>query len=232
MSSEPAPRQGVYADARGGPLTRIADPIAARARAARHEVFEKMIALRGGETVVDVGCGPAGTGLAALEPEAMITGVDTVNRPGYAEGPRHFLQADARALPFDDGEFDVAYSNSVIEHLDPADRARFASEIRRVAGRYLVQTPNVWFPVEPHVLLPGFQFLPLAARRRLWGLGVSEDPFTDIRLLDSAELRGLFPDAVIVRERFAGLTKSLVAVGPADRVGRLKTAPGGARAAQ
>jgi SAM-dependent methyltransferase len=203
----------VYGEARTGLLTRIADPLASRARARRHAIYTEVLAPAPGETIVDIGCGPAGGGLAGMEPEALITGVDQVNRPGYAEGPRRFVQADARALPFDDGAFDVAYSNSVIEHLEPGDRPRFAEEVRRVAGRYLVQTPNRWFPVEPHVLLPGFQFLPLGARKRLWGLGVSEDEFADIRLLDAAELRSLFPEARIFRERFAGMTKSLVAVG-------------------
>jgi SAM-dependent methyltransferase len=210
----------VYAHARRGPLTTIADPVAAWARRRRHEVYKHYIAPQPGETVVDVGCGPAGTGLALLEPEAPITGVDAANRPGYAQGPRSFVQADARALPFEDDSFAIAHSSSVIEHLDPVDRPRFAAELRRVADRYIVQTPNRWFPVEPHVLLPGFQFLPLALRRRLWRLGVSKDPFQDIRLLDAAELRRLFPDAVIVRERFGGLTKSLIAVGPAIRVAR------------
>jgi hypothetical protein len=68
------------------------------------------------------------------------------------------------------------------------------------------------------VLLPGFQYLPLSARRRLWRLGVSKGPFEDIRLLDAAELKRLFPDAILVRERFAGLAKSLIAVGPADAI--------------
>jgi SAM-dependent methyltransferase len=158
-----------------------------------HEVYRRLIAPQAGETVVDIGCGPAGTGLAMLEPGAAITGVDAVNRPGYAQGPRSFVQADARALPFEDDSFDIAHSSSVIEHLDPVDRPRFAAELRRVAGRYIVQTPNRWFPV---------------------------DPFPDIRLLDTAELRRLFPDAVIIRERFCGLTKSLIAVGPAARVVR------------
>jgi SAM-dependent methyltransferase len=182
----------VYAQARRGLLTTIADPVAAWARRRRHEVYRRLIAPQPGETVVDIGCGPAGTGLAALEPEAPITGVDAANRPGYAQGPRSFVQADARALPFEDDSFAIAHSSSVIEHVDPVDRPRFAAELRRVTGRYIVQTPNRWFP--------------------------SKDLFQDIRLLDSAELRRLFPDAVIVRERFFGLTKSLIAVGPATRL--------------
>lgn len=210
----------VYAEARRGLLTRIADPIAAAARRRRNRLFRRVVGPAPDDRIVDVGCGPAGTGLAALEPGARITGVDFVDRPGYADGPREFVVADARALPFEDGAFEIAYSSSVIEHLEPGDRPRFAAELRRIAGRYWVQTPNRRFPIEPHVLLPGFQFLPLTLRRRLWRFGVSRDPFTDIRLLDAPELRSLFPDAVIFRERFLGLTKSLIAIGPADRLGQ------------
>jgi SAM-dependent methyltransferase len=166
------------------------------------------------ETILDVGCGP--TGLAAFEPDADITGLDAVERPDYPGG--RFVRGDARALPFDPGSFDIAYSNSLVEHLHPADRRRFADEVRRVARRYWVQTPNRYFPVEPHVLLPGFQFLPEFARRRLWRLGMPRTPYEEIELLGAAELRELFPDAVIVRERVAGLTKSLIAAGPAGLV--------------
>jgi SAM-dependent methyltransferase len=170
--------------------------------------------LAGARKIVDVGCGPEG--LAAFEPGADITGLDAVERPDYPG--RRFLRGDARALPFEPGSFDIAYCNSLVEHLHPADRRRFADQIRRVARRYWIQTPNRYFPVEPHVLLPGFQFLPEAARRRLWRVGMPRTPYEEIELLNAAELRELFPDAVILRERVAGLTKSLIAAGPADSV--------------
>src|SRR5205823_14856825 len=120
---------------------------------------------------------------------------------------------DARSMPFADHEFDVVWCNSLIEHVEPADRARVAAEIRRVAARWWVQTPNRWFPIEPHVLLPLFQFLPRTLRRRLWRFGVSGEPFHDIPLLGRRELQALFPESRIVRERAGPLTKSLVAVG-------------------
>ncbi len=75
---------------------------------------------------------------------------------------------DARDMTrVDDAEFDVVFSNSVIEHVGGFDdQYRMAREIRRVGCAYFVQTPNFYFPIEPHFLFPCFQFLPL--RTRAW----------------------------------------------------------------
>ncbi len=73
------------------------------------------------------------------------------------------MQADGTQLPFGDREFDIAFSNSVIEHVPPELQAAFAAEVSRVADRYFVQTPNRYFPIEPHYQLPLFQFLPRQA---------------------------------------------------------------------
>jgi SAM-dependent methyltransferase len=199
----------VYATAvRPGWRTRIAGPLAQRARAKRRRMYVELMRPAPDEQVLDVGCGSVG--LATLEVPGRITGTDRDDRPGYP-GER-FVQADARHLPFADGEFAIAYSNSLIEHLAPTDRARAAAEMARVGRRLFVQTPNRWFPVEPHALLPLVHWLPRRLGRRLWRLGVTGEPFDDIRLLDARELRRLFPGARIVRERVGPLTKSLIAV--------------------
>ena len=137
------------------------------------------------------------------------------------------LTGDARDLSqLDDDSFEVVFSNSVIEHLSTwEDQLAMAAEIQRVGCRYFIQTPNRHFPIEPHFLVPGFQFLPVEARialvRRL-ALGYHDrlpDPadarraVEEIRLLSAAELRRLFPGANIDRERILGLTKSLIALG-------------------
>lgn len=126
---------------------------------------------------------------------------------------------------FADHSFDVVFSNSVIEHLGSFERqAAMAAEVRRLAPVYWVQTPNFWFPVEPHFLTPGWHWLPLRLRiallrRRRWGWrGPCPDPekakalVTEIRLMRRNELRNLFPDAVVNEERIGPLVKSFVAV--------------------
>ena len=201
---------------RPGLRARVASTLSARARARRLELFTRLMRPAIGDRILDVGCGRAGW-LDDLDPEVEVVGVDREpSLPGYDGPNRKYIQGDALELPFADGEFDVAFSNSVIEHLSPDSWQRFASEIQRVSRRFFVQTPNRWFPVEPHVLLPGYQFLPRAAQRKIWPIAVPNEPYDEITLLTATDLSRLFPSAQIIRERSLGLTKSLIASGASD----------------
>jgi SAM-dependent methyltransferase len=196
----------IYATSRG-PLARLASPLAARARARRHARFFALTRLAPGARVLDVGCGQIG--LRALAPALDITGVDLVERPEY---PGPFVRADpAAGLPFADGEFDLAYCNSVIEHVPRERRAAFAAELRRVGRGWLVQTPAWSFPVEPHALLPFAHWLPAGLRRRYWKLGAAGS-WEEISLLRRAEIEALFGPAQ--PERWGPLVKSWVCVRP------------------
>ena len=198
----------VYATARG-PLARLAEPLAARARNRRHNRFFALTRLPEGARVLDVGCGSIG--LRGLEPALDITGVDIAERPNY---PGRVLRADAaEGLPYGDDEFDLVYCSSVIEHVPPSRRHAFAAEIRRVGRGWFVQTPAYSFPIEPHSLLPAAHWLPKAVRRRYWRLGAA-GAWEEIELLRRGELEALFGPARA--ERFAGLTKSWVCVSPPD----------------
>jgi SAM-dependent methyltransferase len=199
--------QDVYGTARG-PLARLASPLAARARARRHAQFFALTGLQPGARLLDLGCGRIG--LRALEPRLDITGVDLQPRPGY---PGPFVQADAAdGLPFDDGQFDLVYCSSVIEHVPPERRQAFAAELRRVGRGFYVQTPAFSFPIEPHALLPFAHWLPVALRRPYWRLGAAGD-WEEISLLRRREVEVLF--GMPARpERFCGLVKSWVGVRP------------------
>jgi SAM-dependent methyltransferase len=155
--------------------------------------------------IIDIGCGALG--LRGLAPELDVTGVDLVERPSY---PGPCVTADAAAgLPFADDSFDLAYANSVIEHVAPARRAAFAAELRRVARGWYVQTPARSFPIEPHSLLPGAHWLPAPLRTRYWRLGAGGLP-GEVELLRRGELEALFGPAE--RERFGPFTKSWISV--------------------
>jgi Methyltransferase domain len=134
------------------------------------------------------------------------------------------IQGDATDLDFADQSFDIAFSNSVIEHVGRANRAAFAREASRVADRLYIQTPDYWFPIEAHARLPGFQWLPRRARAvmlrlRHWGFlpkaATWQEALNILRqtdLLTFCEMQTLFPDARIERERFLGFSKALVAI--------------------
>ncbi|HEY4355146.1 MAG TPA: class I SAM-dependent methyltransferase [Acidobacteriaceae bacterium] len=135
------------------------------------------------------------------------------------------ITGDAAALPFANGSFDIAFSNSVIEHVTTWERQKkFAAEARRVAPKLWIQTPARSFPLEPHLLAPWFQYWPKGMQRRLarhftlWGLlkrpsdEQIDEMLGELRLLTYNEMRELFPDCRILRERVLGLTKSYVAV--------------------
>jgi len=131
------------------------------------------------------------------------------------------VMGDARRMEFEDQSFDVVFSNSVIEHIGSYDdQARMAQEIRRVGKRYFVQTPNKYFPIEPHFLFPMFQFLPLGLRiwlLRHMTLGSykkvsvyeqAKSQVSSVQLLSRRELQALFPTAKLQTETFCGLAKS------------------------
>lgn len=155
-------------------------------------------------------------------PRVTIVNLD----PAVTRSERfQWVIADALRLPFRDKAFEVVFANSIIEHVgDTESRRTFAREIERVGLRYYVQTPNRWFPIEPHLWTPFIHFLPASVQKRLlrnftvWGWLVRPtqqgcEEFVDqVRLLDARELQELFPRARIWRERVLGLTKSLIAV--------------------
>jgi hypothetical protein len=142
-----------------------------------------------------------------------------VNYPNFKS-----IAGDARDLTaFKDKEFDIVFSHSVIEHVGGLkDQHRMAEEIKRVGKRYFIQTPNLYFPMEPHFLFPMFQFFPLWLKIWLishydlgWYVKTPEkekalEIVKSIRLLCKKELYELFPGAIIYREKFLGLTKSFI----------------------
>ena len=143
----------------------------------------------------------------------------------WCEGRIAKTQGDGRSLAYADNSFDIAYSNSVIEHVGGwEDQVAFAGELRRVAPRYYVQTPNRRFFVEPHLVVPFIHWLPRRLLRRLVQrftvIGWIDRPdqaqvdamLAGIRLLDRREFETLFPDATIIEERCLGMVKSFIAV--------------------
>ena len=124
---------------------------------------------------------------------------------------------------FGEHEYDLAHSNSLIEHVGTWDNMEScAREIGRVAEEYYVQTPYFWFPIEPHFRAPFFHWLPEQVRARLVmamklgyfnraeNLGQAMRNVQSCCLIDQSQFQQLFLDGEVRFERVAGLAKSLI----------------------
>ena len=195
------------------------------------EMIEAVFEEEGSVRIVDLGGTERYWGIATREYLSHHNvSITIVNLPGTAmpedSGPFVFVEADACNLTgFDDKSFDIAHSNSVVEHVgDWVRMVEFAKEVTRVSKKYFVQTPNFWFPIEPHCLMAFFHWLPKPIRVWLvsrfemghWRRAASVDEAVRIvesaRLLNRAMFQALFKDAIVLTERFVGLSKSFVAI--------------------
>ncbi|MCM0674076.1 class I SAM-dependent methyltransferase [Micromonospora phytophila] len=175
--------------------------------------------------VIDLG-GRLGTWTRAAVRPARVHVVNLEQPPAEIPDWAEADRGDACDLParIAGRRYDLVFSNSVLEHVGGHERRlRFADTVRSFADRHWVQTPYRYFPIEPHWIAPGMQFLPVRLRTALarrWPLGhkptrsheaaIHQVLWTE--LLDRSQMRHYFPDSRILVERLAGLPKSLIAI--------------------
>jgi 2-polyprenyl-3-methyl-5-hydroxy-6-metoxy-1,4-benzoquinol methylase len=203
------------------------DSVASKMRQNRFRLFQEIIKdIPKPVTVLDIG-GTQGywemrgaNANSEIQVTLLNLSAPRVSLPNFTS-----TAGDGRSLhQFADQQFDIVFSNSTIEHVGTfEDQKQMASEVRRLGKRYYLQTPNLYFPIEPHFVFPLFQFLPVSLRVWLlqhFKLGwISKTPdydeamlqVTSIRLMKKKELIRLFPEATIYEEKFLGLVKSFVA---------------------
>ncbi len=191
-----------------------------------HELIESCFKRHGRVRIVDLG----GTCqywslLSAAEFTEMNIELTIINITEVAHQNTNdrieFITADACELSrYSDNSFELVHSNSVIEHVGTWERMQaFAAEVRRLAPVYYIQTPNFWFPLEPHHNIPFFHWLPLYSQ--VWLLqqkyGIQDyaaalQRYEGTRMLSKRALCSLFPDSAIQEEKFLFLTKSFMAI--------------------
>jgi len=182
-----------------------ADGLPARITAyQRQKMFDRFVLdarVLPGETILDVGVTSDRTYQASNYLEAwyphksMITaaGIDDASFLCSQYPGVRFVRANGLSLPFRDRSFDVVHASAVIEHVGSfAQQCAFLRECCRVARRVVfITTPNRWFPVEFHTLLPLVHWLPKPVFRALMRAGgrgffASED---NLNLMTAPELR-------------------------------------------
>ena len=202
------------------------DSLSAKYRKKRFLLFENLIAqLEKPIRILDVG----GTqrfwevmGLSELD-GVYITLINIDNQTVSSPNFKSVVGNACDMRVFTDGWFDVVFSNSVIEHVGGnEDQIQMAEEVKRVGNRYFIQTPNKYFPIEPHFLFPFFQFLPIPFRiwllchfdlgwvKKVKNFEEANNTITSIRLLKKGEFIHLFPEASLYEEKIMGITKSFI----------------------
>jgi len=193
-----------------------------RFRQQRHALLTGMLdAIQRPLTILDVG-GTAAYWLRYGMPDRChITLLNQDASDRKATQDFAYCQGDACAMPhFADRQFDLVFSNSVIEHVGNWSRQlAMAQEAQRVGRYFFIQTPARSFVIEPHYRLPFAQFWPQPARVAVAQIGIKLGfypprvlrTFDAVRLLSARDMHTLFPAATLWRERFGPLTKSYVA---------------------
>jgi hypothetical protein len=191
------------------------------------EEIERLVAEKGEIKILDIG-GEMGywknIGWQNEHCSIYLLNLETVYKPELLPGFYH-VTGNALDLPYTYGEFDLVFSNSVIEHVGSEEnQQKFADEIKRISDHYIVQTPSFWFPLEPHSLLPFFQFIPHALRAFpiMW-FNINYFPkassYKDAVVVSKstimftkARFKKLFPGATIEVERLLGIPKSYTVI--------------------
>ena len=126
-----------------------------------------------------------------------------------------FFQIDGARLPFEDNSFDLAVSFATIEHVGSRERQRaFISELCRVSRQCSITTPNRWYPLEFHTVMPLIHWLPARVFRsllRCFGKSFYARE-ENLNLLSVRELASLVPAGYAVevkRYRLLGLVSNV-----------------------
>lgn len=196
-------------------------------RSKRMRKFEKQLEITNQTTILDVGGSQYNWQFIKSEPKITVLNLSKPADGDWDPEKKNFTfeAGDATQMPYKNKCFDIAYSNSVIEHLYTwENQQKFASEVMRVGKAIYVQSPAKEFFMEPHWVTPFIHWLPLKWQSKLarnftvWGLITKpsqeniDNFLAERRLLNYKEFKVLFPECKIEKEKFLFFTKSYIAL--------------------
>ena len=140
-----------------------------------------------------------------------------IRRPTDTRGFQ-FVLGSGCELPFAEKSFDLAFSNSAIEHVGSEENQfKFASEMMRVGKKIYCQTPSRLFPIDPHLSafflhwLPASWLKPKFLRYFTLNGWLWKRPYHyDVTWISRRKLQKMFPGCKIRTERFLFWPKSFV----------------------
>lgn len=82
---------------------------------------------------------------------------------------KRIIIGDGRNNKLPNNSFDIVHSNATIEHVGSYNnQLLFIKECTRIAKKYVfIQTPNRFYPLDPHTILPLIHWLPKNIHRKI-----------------------------------------------------------------
>ena len=204
----------------------------------RFDLFLNVININKGGFIVDLGGGNGSFmelfGDDRSDYEILIADISEGSlAKAKNKGFKTLLLNESGPLPFNDQEIDVVFCNSVIEHYTIpksliwtmtnsnefknkalSSQKFFSREIERVSNKYFVQTPSISFPIESHTFFPftaklsrPYQIYLIKFLNRFWVKKTSPD----WHLLNKNEMQSLFPNGIIIENKWLGFPKEIIA---------------------
>jgi len=186
-------------------------------RRSRMALFVEVMKPTEGMSVLDLGGKPAIWDYVHVPLHITCLNLPGIVMANYAT--HHvidYIEGDACDMPdFQFGDFDMIYSNSVIEHVGTFEkRLQFTNEIKRLSNNYWIQTPCKGFPVEAHTGMPFWWYYPSWLKEYFingWSKKLPEwtEGIVQTTYVTEKELKRLLPDANVTTEWFV-FPKSLI----------------------
>lgn len=209
-----------------GLIWKITEKPTIKSREKKYELFISLLEPKAEDKILDVGVAPhTFRGINFLEqwyphPE-NITALTNENPERFKDFQNAFpetklIYGDGKCLDFPDDHFDIVFSNAVLEHVGSEhDQRKFIHEACRVGRKIFITTPNLWFPVDFHTLIPIAHWLPQKTKSwiyRIFGQGFWADK-KRLNLLSIRRLAALYPDGVnakFIKLRTLGMTSGII----------------------
>jgi len=124
-------------------------------------------------------------------------GLKEANEFAYRYPKVNTVKYDGRIFPFGDKNFDICWSNAVLEHVGNREKQIFfIKEITRVSKSAYITTPNIFFPIEVHTRVPLLHYLPKKIFDKILPIfGKSWATGNYMHLLSKKELKDILKEA-------------------------------------
>jgi len=211
-----------------GLIWKITEKPTLKSRRQKYDLFISLVQPKPEDKILDVGVSPFfGRGTNFLEllypyPE-NITAL-TNEEPGkFKDFNKNYpkvklIFGDGKNLDFPDDYFDIVFCNAVVEPVgEYQEQKKFIYEICRVGKKIFVTTPNYWFPLDAHTLIPFAHWLPQKIKRKIYKM-FGREYWADINhlnLLSEKKFVSLFPEGIdikLYKQKIFGITSNFIAV--------------------